>query len=119
MAFCTRWKTGIIKTEQYKVGEFVVKLLKNPLTKSGEVLVDIMFSFIVLRNDKIIFAVNLEREDYRGLADSFGCSVRELQEENNTRSYYGPLKCVAYSADDKEDQGVYTGATDLMSVKFF
>lgn len=111
--------SGIIKGESYSIGDFNVRLLKNPYTKSGEVLVDILYSFVVLKGKQLILAVNLEREDYRGLADSFGCNVRELQEENKTRSYYGPLRCVVYNAEEKEDQGVYSGDTDLMSVRVF
>lgn len=111
--------SGIIKSEQYKVGPYVVKMLKNPLTKSREILKDIVYSLVVLKDDRLILAVNMERDDYRGLAESFHCSVKSIQEDNNTRSYYGPLKCVAYSAEESEDQGIYEGEMDLMSLRVF
>jgi hypothetical protein len=111
--------TGIIKTEQYKVGPYVVKMLKDPLTKSKEILRDIVYSLVVLKDDKLILAVNMERDDYRGLAESFHCSVKSIQEDNNTRSYFGPLKCVAYSADDLDDLGVYEGEMDIMTLRLF
>lgn len=111
--------SGIIKSEQYKVGPYVVKMLKNPLTKSKEILKDIVYSLVVLKDNRLILAVNMERDDYRGLAESFHCSVRSIQEDNNTRSYYGPLKCVAYSADERESQGVYEGEMDIMTLRVF
>ncbi|MGH4038707.1 MAG: hypothetical protein ACRQFF_12795 [Sphaerochaeta sp.] len=111
--------SGIIKTEQYKVGPYVVKMLKNPLTKSRETLTDIMYSLVVLKDNQLILAVNMERDDYRGLAESFHCSVKSLQEENNTRSYFGPVKCVLYTADEKEDQGIYEGGMDIMTLRLF
>lgn len=111
--------TGIIKTEQYKVGPYIVKMLKDPLTKSRETLKDIVYSLVVLKNDNLILAVNMERDDYRGLAESFHCSVKSIQEDNNTRSYFGPLKCIAYSADECEDQGIYEGEKDLMTIRVF
>jgi hypothetical protein len=111
--------TGIIKTEQYKVGPYIVKMLKDPLTKSKEILKDIVYSLVVLKDDKLILAVNMERDDYRGLAESFHCTVKSIQEDNNTRSYFGPLKCEVYSADDNEDLGVYEGEKDLMTLRVF
>lgn len=111
--------TGIIKTEQFKVGPYIVKMLKDPLTKSKETLRDITYSLVVLKNDKLILAVNMERDDYRGLAESFHCSVKSIQEDNHTRSYFGPLKCEVYSADDNEDMGVYEGEMDIMTLRLF
>ena len=111
--------TGIVKTEQYKVGPYIVKMLKDPLTKSKEILKDIVYSLVVLKDDKLILAVNMERDDYRGLAESFHCTVKSIQEDNNTRSYFGPLKCEVYSADDNEDLGVYEGEKDLMTLRVF
>jgi hypothetical protein len=111
--------SGIIKNEQYKAGPYVIRMLKNPLTKSRENLIDILYSLVVLKDNKLILAVNMERDDYRGLAELFRCSVKSIQEDNNTRSYYGPLKCVVYSADQKEDQGVYEGEMDIMSLRVF
>lgn len=111
--------TGIIKSEEYKVGPYFLRMLKNPLTRSGENLVDIQYSLAVLKDNKLVLAVNLERDDYRGLAELFHCSVKSIQEDHKTRSYYGPLKCVVYSADEKEDQGIYEGEMDLMSLRVF
>ncbi|MBK5201057.1 MAG: hypothetical protein JJE21_05930 [Spirochaetaceae bacterium] len=111
--------TGIIKNEQYKVGPYVVKMLKNPLTRSGENLVDIQYSLAVLKNNKLVLAVNMERDDYRGLAELFRCSIKSIQEDNKTRNYYGPLKCVVYSAEEKEDQGIYEGEMDIMSLRVY
>jgi hypothetical protein len=111
--------SGVIKTEQYKVGPYVIKMLKNPLTKSREILKDIVYSLVVLKDNKLIMAVNMERDDYRGLAESFHCSVKSIQEDNNTRSYFGPLKCTAYSATESEDQGIYEGEMDLMTLRLF
>lgn len=110
---------GIVKEECYKVGEYELIMLKTPLTLSQENLVFIEYSMIVKHKSKMILAINLEKDDIKGLATSFCCSIKSLQEEYKTKSYYGPLHCVLYSHDEKEDLGPYTGDTDLMSLKIF
>jgi hypothetical protein len=110
---------GVIKDECYKVGDFELKMLKNPLTQSQENLVFIDYAMIAKYKGKIILAINLEKDDLRALATSFGCSLKDIQEEYKTKSYYGPIHCVLYSSDEKEDMGVYTGETDLMSLRIF
>jgi hypothetical protein len=45
--------------------------------------------------------------------------VKDIQEDYKTKSYYGPKHCVLYSHEEKEDMGVYTGDTDLMSLRIF
>ncbi|MGD6732001.1 MAG: hypothetical protein ACPKMZ_13140 [Pleomorphochaeta sp.] len=110
---------GVLKDECYKVGEYELIMLKNPITMSNENLVEIEYSMVAKKNGKIILAINLEKDDLKGLAASFGCSLKDVQEDYKTKSYYGPKHCVLYSHDEKEDMGVYTGDTDLMSLRIF
>ncbi len=110
---------GVVNDECYKVNKYELKLLKNPLTLSGENLVAIEYSMIVKVDGDIILALNLEKDDLRALSSSFGCSLREIQEDYKTKSNYGPLHCVLYSHEEKEDMGQYTGEMDLMTLRIF
>lgn len=110
---------GLIKEECYKAGEYELKMFKEPFTLGNENLVYIEYAMIAKLNGKPILAINLEKDDLRALADSFGCSLRQIQEDYKTKSNYGPIHCVLYSHDEKEDMGVYTGETDLMSLRLF
>ncbi len=110
---------GLIKDECYKVGKYELKMFKTPSTLSGENLVYIEYSMVAKLNGKTVLAVNLEKDDLRSLSSSFGCSLKEMQEEYKTKSNYGPLHCVLYSYGEKEDMGTYTGETDLMNMRIF
>jgi hypothetical protein len=112
-------KFGIIKDECYKAGDYELIMLRNPVTISNESLVAIEYSMIVKLNGNNVLTVNLEKDDLRALSSSFGCKLKDMQEEYDTKSNYGPIHTVLYSYEDKEDLGVYNGETDLMSIKMF
>ena len=110
---------GVIKEECYKVGDYELIMLKAPMTLGNENLAYIEYSMIAKLNGEMVLAINLEKDDLRELGSFFGCSLKQIQEDYKTKSNYGPQHCVLYSHDEKEDMGVYTGETDLMSLKIF
>ena len=96
-----------------------LKLLlhKNPSLRQGADLVFVPYAASLWREGRLILVVALEQEDYRSLAQSFGCSVREIQEERKTRSLFGPPKIIAYAADEREELEAFEGALDFPEVK--
>lgn len=112
-------KYGIIKDECYKVGNYKLIMLKQPLTLSNENIVEIEYSMIVKYNNDNILTINLEKDDLRALALKFNCSLKEMQEEYNTKGVYGPLHSVLYSNNEREDLGIYTGDKNIRDLSLF
>ncbi len=112
-------RDGILTDEIWKCGDLVCTLLKDPACKSGEDLVRIPYSAIVQRKGKTILAVSLEQEDLRSLSYKLGCSLRELQEEYQTKGYFSEIRAYLYTALEREDLGLYDGDMDLQSIRIF
>jgi hypothetical protein len=109
---------GVMKDEIWKCGDLVCTLLKNPRCKNGEDLVCIPYAMSVKRGKTLIFVVSLEQEDLRSLSLKLGCSLKELQEDYQTKSNFGPLHGYAY-AQNREDLGIYDDRMDLQSLRVF
>ncbi|MFA6846638.1 MAG: hypothetical protein WCR02_13010, partial [Sphaerochaetaceae bacterium] len=60
----------------------------------------------------LILVVSIEQEDLRAMARNLGCSLRELQQENNTKGTLGPAHLVAYCEAEREDLGLYEDKMD-------
>ncbi len=112
-------RDGILADEIWKCGDLVCTLLKDPACKSGEDLVRIPYSAVVQRKGKTILAVSLEQEDLRSLSYKLGCSLRELQDEYQTKGYFSELRAYLYTALEREDLGLYDGDMDLQSIRIF
>lgn len=112
-------RDGILTDEIWKCGDLVCTLLKDPACKSGEDLVRIPYSVVVQRKGKTILAVSLEQEDLRSLSYKLGCSLRELQDEYQTKGYFSELRAYLYTALEREDLGLYDGDMDLQSIRIF
>jgi len=110
---------GILADEIWKCGTLVCTMLKNPACKSGEDLVNIPYSMIVKRGKKVILAVSLEQEDLRSLSYKLGCSLRELQEDYQTKGYFSELRGYVYTNEVREDLGPYEGGMDMQSIRIF
>jgi hypothetical protein len=110
---------GVLTDERYRCGDLVCTLLKNPVCKSGEDLVNIPYSMVAQRDGKTILAVSLEQEDLRSLSYKLGCSLRSLQEDYQTKGYYSELRAYLYTNEYREDLGLYDGGLDLQSVRIF
>jgi hypothetical protein len=109
---------GVIKDEIWKCGDLVCTLLRNPRCKNGEDLVSIPYAMSVKRGKALIFVVSLEQEDLRSLSLKLGCSLKELQEDYQTKSNFGPLHGYVY-AQNREDLGIYDDRMDLQSLRVF
>lgn len=101
--------SGVVKDCRYKVGEYELRLLKNPATTGSDELIDIVYSMVLLSGKDILLYGNIERDNLRALAASLGVSTKELQAEYKTHTYFGPLRTVMYTAEAKEEQEVYEG----------
>ncbi|MGE4453093.1 MAG: hypothetical protein AB7D92_01045 [Sphaerochaeta sp.] len=112
-------RDGIVADEIWKCGPLVCTLLKNPSCRNGEQLVSIPYSMVVRRDDMIILAVSLEREDLRALSYTMGISLKELQEEYQTKGHFSELRGYVYSNEVREDLGIYDGDMDLQSIRIF
>jgi len=102
-------QSGVVKGCRYKVGKYELRLLKNPATIGSDELIDIIYSMVLLSGEDIMVYGNIERDNLRALAASLGVSTKELQSEYKTHTYFGPLRTVIYSAEEKEEQETYEG----------
>jgi hypothetical protein len=48
-----------------------------------------------------------------------GISLRELQDEYQTKGNFSELRGFVYSDSTREDQGIYDGDMDLQSIRIF
>lgn len=112
-------RDGVLADEIWKCGDLVCTLLKDPACKSGEDLVRIPYSMVVQRKRKTILVVSLEQEDLRSLSYKLGCSLRELQDEYQTKGYFSENRAYLYTALEREDLGLYDGDMDLQSIRIF
>lgn len=76
---------------------------------------------VVKRDNAVILAVSLEQEDLRALSYTMGVSLRELQDEYQTKGNFSELRGgFVYSDMTREDLGVYDGGDiDLQSIRIF
>lgn len=96
--------------QRWQIGSLVGILYKNPPTRSPESLVAIPFSLVVKRGRETILVVSLEMEDLRALALHFGCPLRQLQEEYQTKGSFAPVYGYLYAGERREGLGPYTGS---------
>lgn len=96
--------------QYWRIGSLVGVLYKNPPTRSNESLVAIPFSLVVKRGSETILVVSLEMEDLRSLALRFGCPLRQLQEEYQTKGSFAPVYAYRYAGDQREPLGPYGGS---------
>ena len=95
--------------QRWQIGSLVGILYKNPPTRSRESLVAIPFSLVIKRDGETILVVSLEMEDLRSLALHFGCPLRQLQEEYQTKGNFAPVYGYRYAGEQREMLGPYTG----------
>ncbi len=110
---------GILADEMWKCGNLTCILLKDPKCRNGEELVSIAYSMIVKREGQVILAVSLEREDLRALSYTLGVSLRELQEEYQTKGYFSQTYAFLYTDENRESLGLYDGDMDIQSLRIF
>ena len=110
-------ESGVISDERYGIKDIVLVLHKNPRMRGGEDLVYVPWAVSVQKDGKVILVVSIEQEDLRSLALTLGCSVRSLQEEKGTRSFFGDPRIVAYGGDRREDLGPYEGKMEKLEAK--
>ncbi|MCH3917887.1 MAG: hypothetical protein LKE40_10655 [Spirochaetia bacterium] len=111
--------SGVSKGSHFRAGKFEFRLLRNPLTQSDDALIDVVYSMVVLLEDRLVLFADIERDNLRELAFSLGCSPKTLQEEYGTHTYFGPLRAVVYSADEKEEQEAYNGTLEVQDVRVY
>ncbi|WP_320129973.1 hypothetical protein [uncultured Sphaerochaeta sp.] len=111
-------KDGVMKGETWKCGDLVCTLLNHPRCLSGEDLVSIPYAMSVKRGKDLIFVVSLEQEDLRSLSLQLGCSLREMQEDYETKAIFGPLHGFVY-AQEREDLGLYDEGLDIQHIRLF
>lgn len=109
-------ETGIMKEERYKLEDLVITMHRNPHTRNTD-LVYVPYAVSVRRGKRVIAIIAIEQEDLRALAQNLGCSVRELQEEQDVRGNFGRPRVVAYAGKQREDLGPYEDKLDLMGAK--
>ncbi len=103
---CATGKVGGFEDKEYGLS-FV--LLKNP-QPLGESMEAIFYSVAVLRDGCLIFCASIEALDLRSLASALGVSVKELQAEHSTKSFYSKPHIIVYGNDEREDIGLYLGS---------
>ncbi|MGB4405872.1 MAG: hypothetical protein WBI82_03320 [Sphaerochaeta sp.] len=110
---------GIIHDEIWKCGEAVCTMLKSPACKSGEDLVAIPYAMAVTYKGKLVLVVSLEQEDLRSLSYSLGCSLKELQNDYQTKGNFSELRSFLYTKDTREDLGPYEEKLEVQVLRLF
>lgn len=112
-------KDGIISDEIWKCGEVVCTMLKSPACKSGEDLVSIPYAMSVTHKGKLVMVVALEQEDLRSLSYKLGCSLKELQNDYQTKGNFSELRSFLYTKEIREDLGPYEEKLDLQVLRLY
>jgi len=110
---------GVIHDEIWKCGKVVCTMLKSPACKSGEDLVFIPYAMAVTYKGKLVLVVSLEQEDLRSLSHKLGCSLKELQNDYQTKANFSELRSFLYTKDTREDLGPYEETLDLQVLRLF
>lgn len=109
-----RTDKGIVK--RFDLEGLEVAFHKNAIPSGSESVVSIGYAMTVKDDGEYIYAISLEREDLRILASMLGISVKELQSDYGTKSFYGSYKIVMYGNDRKEDIGAYPGEMEESAI---
>lgn len=110
---------GVISDEVWKCGDAVCTMLKSPACKSGEDLVFIPYAMAVTYKKKLVLVVSLEKEDLRSLSYTLGCSLKELQNDFQTKGNFSELRGFLYTKDTREDLGPFEEEMDLQILRLF
>lgn len=94
-------------TKKWRAEDLTLLLLHNPPVEAPSTFVS--WSLLALKEDKVIYVISLEKDDIRGLSDLLGVSVKELQKEYGTKSFYGKSKVVMYGNNEREEWEEYSG----------
>ncbi|MDY0288759.1 MAG: hypothetical protein RBR15_08045 [Sphaerochaeta sp.] len=110
---------GVIPTEIWKCGDALCTMLKSPACKSGEDLVFIPYAMAVTYKKRLVMVVSLEKEDLRSLSLKLGCSLKELQNDFQTKGNFSELRAFLYTKETREDLGPYEDALNLQVLRLF
>lgn len=109
-----RTDKGIVK--RFTLEGMELAFHKNGIPSGQDSVVSIGYALTVKDDGEYIYAISLEREDLRVLASMLGISVKELQADYGTKSFYGSYRIVMYGNDRKEDIGAYPGEMDEAAI---
>lgn len=110
---------GVLSDEIWQCGEALCTMLKNPSCRSGEDLVYIPYAMAVTYKNDLILVVSLEQEDLRSLSLNLGCSLKELQQDYQTKGNFSEVQGYIYTKDEREELGPYEGDMDMQSLRLF
>ncbi len=109
--------TGILSDGVYSLSGLRLQMHRNPSLLQGADLVYVPYAASLWREDDLILIVSVEQEDYRAIAHSLGCPVREIQEEKKTRAFFGSPRIIAYAGAKREDLEPFEGELEYAAVK--
>lgn len=101
-------KKGVIK--RYKLEGMDLSFIRNGVPENMQSVVSISYAMTVEQEGECIFVISLEKEDLRVLSSMLGVSVKELQQDYMTKSFFGPEHIVMYGDERREDIGIYNGS---------
>ena len=85
-------------------------LLKNAIPMGEDSIVYIPWAMVAKEDGRPVFSIQLEKEDLRILSSLTGESLRSLQEDYGTRSFYSALRVNMYGNGFRESLGTYGGS---------
>lgn len=94
--------------KRYSAEGLDVRFMRMPKPLSDTSLVSIEYSLAALYKGEYIYSVAIEHEDLRELSSYLGVSVKELQNDYQTKGFFTPSHIVAYGDGKKEDLGLIT-----------
>ncbi|MBR1937581.1 MAG: hypothetical protein IJ836_01325 [Spirochaetales bacterium] len=102
-SFAPRIEENVAK--RFKAGDVDILFEKGPRSLSGQDLTYIEYALIGIYKGKYRYAVTVEKLDLRSLAASSGVSVKEIQNDYGTKSFFVDAKVYQYGEGEREEFG--------------
>lgn len=114
---CPQLGSGIlIKEEEYV--KFTLRYVKDAKPYYRESPVIPLYSILVLRKNEYIFAASFEVIDLRILATLSKKSVKSVQNDYLTKSFFTSPELILYSEEKKEDTSITVSLNEKQNVFF-
>lgn len=98
-------KRGRIK--QWKCEDLDFYLIRDGFPLGENSIVQVPYALCVEKDDKLIFSIQIEREDLRILSSMTGESLRELQSDYGVKGFLSKETVSMYGDDKRESLGSF------------
>ena len=104
---------------KYRAADLEIRFQRGAEAASPLSVVALPYSVSVIFEGRYIFAATIECEDLRTMAPLMGISLKELQADYGTKSFYGAKRVMLYGNGERESLGPYFGKDDEEDIREF